>query len=105
MTQQIRTAPHGPTVDEVRDFIMRGLTKARELADAKGGDHYQRSQAFHALAVRLGQRLTEKFAAMVDTRGDLTRVSVAGITSTSTQAINGALRNWLVAARKKEEQQ
>lgn len=54
---------------------------------------------------RLAEKLQNFLGAKITERGDLTRVSLGGITASSTGGMASALRNWLAAARKKLEAQ
>lgn len=87
----------------VIDWLERGLAMARRLADEREPDPAKRCFAYNHLVDALGLRFTEKFGARVGARGDIVRVQACGVVATSIQGLNGALRNWLVAARKTTE--
>lgn len=62
------------------------------------GFHAKHRSAMHSLAVKLAADLN----AGVTEKWDGARVRIAGITATSTSGLDGALHNWLTAARKRE---
>jgi len=78
------------------------------LADVRGrvGPHDWNDPTWHARNraeyQALADRLTAECGARIREDFNGVRVSMAGVTSTSTSGLPGALSNWTAAARRKE---
>ena len=59
--------------------------------------HHRREQA----AELLGQHLRAEYGARISDRWDGARISMLGVTSTSTSGLPGAMTNWCAAADKR----
>lgn len=91
-----------PTViDEVEQRLQAAEASCGSYADDPGGFHARHRAAMAELA----EQLAERFDARISVRWDGCRVTIAGISATSTTGLYGALRNWIRAARRKEAQQ
>lgn len=79
------------------------VAEALKIADQAIGsreraDYWERRNHIHvALIVELQDRLQ----ARIDPRHDACRVRIGGLSSSSTTGVEGALRNWIAAARRK----
>ncbi|SOC26973.1 hypothetical protein [Stappia indica] len=86
---------------DLRDQVARMLDEARANVGEMGSDHSVFFQRRRNEEANLARRLTSAFDARtkVDFRG--AAVSIAGIRSTSTSGLFGAVQNWLVASGKR----
>lgn len=75
-------------------------TEAEPRGDYRQPDYWTRRREAKA---QLTQRLTDQVGARVVERYDMGRVTIAGLSATSTTGVMGALRNWLTAARRRLE--
>lgn len=57
----------------------------------------------HRMADELVVDIWRLYGGRVTIRADLARITLHGITATSTQGVVGAARNWIAAARRKLE--
>jgi hypothetical protein len=92
-----------PYLPAVIGWIALGMAMATKLADAGERDAYRRILLHRRLLECMGQRMAHKFDARITARGDVVRVTLCGLTATSTLGLHGALRNWLTAAQKKAD--
>lgn len=87
------------------DFSIKTVEAALEEAAAamQGMDPHQPTfwQRHREVMSKCGSDLVVALGAKIDVRFDRTLVKIAGVTSTSTTGLTGALKNWLVAARKR----
>ena len=82
------------------DHIERAL-KAKD-ADLGPVDHSSEGWTRRREATaRMGEQLTASIGMRINDKWDGCRVSLAGISSTSTTGLVGALHNWMAAARRR----
>lgn len=85
---------------------MRIVSDELAAAEAEVGPYADNPRGRHELhraaMVRLAASLSDKLGARCSDRWDGARVRINGVTSTSTMGLANALRNWLVAATKRE---
>lgn len=68
-----------------------------------GGDIMDQHRAHRAAAEELGLYLTETYRARITLRPDSNRISMHGISSTSTAGLHGAFTNWIAAAERRAQ--
>lgn len=88
---------------KIVDFIDEQLVTVPAL-DSSSMDAYSKTRAaVTAAEARVRNVLAHRFAARITAASDVTAVSIHGIRSTSTTGMQGALRNWQTAARRRLE--
>jgi hypothetical protein len=85
---------------DLRDQVARMLDEARAYVGNPGGDHFAWSQRRRNEEANLSRRLASVFDARVQLDNEAS-VTIAGIRSTSTLGLFGAVQNWLTAAGKR----
>ena len=85
--------------------IIETVETGLKSVDAACGTYRDDPSGWHqrhrAALGELAAQLTETVGAKVNDRWDGAKVRIAGISSSSTSGLGGALSNWLAAARKK----
>lgn len=88
----------GKTLTETRAAVAALLEDAQRAAGTYSDD----PQGYHARLrfemERIGHHLKSEFGASINDRWDGASVRLAGIRSSSTMGLSGALHNWLRAA-------
>lgn len=91
-------------MSELNKIITTVSAKLRTV-DAECGSYSDDPSGFHLrkreALVTLCTDLSEEFGATFNDRWDGAKVRIAGIPSSSTSGLGGALSNWLIAARKR----
>lgn len=85
-------------IDTVEAELEMAERQCGTYADDPNNWHARWRVAMHASA----ERLTDTLGARIDNKWDGARVRICGITATATTGVAGALRNWLIAARKRD---
>lgn len=76
--------------------------RAAEAACGSFADDPENFHARHRAAMAgLAEQLAADVGARITERWDGARVRIGGISSSSTSGLGGALRNWIVAARRR----
>ncbi|EGF94672.1 Uncharacterised protein [Brevundimonas diminuta] len=79
------------------------VAEALRIADAAIGhharaDYWERRNQIHAALIT---ELQDRLQARIDPRHDACRVRIGGLAASSTTGVEGALRNWIAAVRRK----
>jgi len=88
-----------PLIDHVRDALERADAEVGPYSAAKDISDWHRRR--RDVMENLALALHDSVGATINNRSDGCGVKIAGIRSTSTSGIAGALHNWLRAARKR----
>lgn len=94
------------TPEQLQDAVTK-VEAALALAEKEIGPHEPNQSAYWdrrrtAMAV-CAERLRDQLDARITDGFDAARVRIAGVQSSCTAGLTGALQNWIVAARRKIE--
>lgn len=83
----------------IADQVADALSIAdRAIGPRENDAYWERRHQIHAALIA---QLRDRLQARIDPRYDACRVSIGGLAASSTTGVEGALRNWIAAARRK----